>query len=81
MYVVASLAAAVVSNVVIALAFLRVVRGMQRQHARERDALIDRVCHLAGRPWNTPPAVEELVEVPRDWESTWESPAPEQMVA
>jgi hypothetical protein len=74
MYVVVSLAAAVVSNVVIALAFLRVVRGMQRQHARERDALIDRV-------WNTPPAVEELVEVPRDWESTWESPAPEQMVA
>ena len=81
MYVVASLAGAVASNVVIALAFLRVMRGIQRQHARERDALIDRVCHLAGRPWNEAPSVHDDYEVPRDWESTWESPAPEQMVA
>ena len=51
-------AAAVVSNAIIALGFLRVMRGTQRQHAREREALIDKVCHLAGKPWNEAPAAE-----------------------
>ena len=72
-------AAAFVSNAVIVLAFLRVTRGMQRQHARERDALLDKVCHLAGRPWNEAPASvyepeplepPELVAIPEqlaDW--------------
>lgn len=82
MYVVASLAAAVVSNVVIVLAFLRVLRGVQRQHARERDALIDRVCHLARNPWNEAPSYQaDDPELVRDWENSWESPSPEQMVS
>ena len=63
MLVIAGVAAvAVVSNAIIALAFLRVMRGEQRQHARERDALIDKVCHLAGRPWNEAPAAEFKLE-------------------
>lgn len=36
--------------------FLRYVASQARQHARERQTLIDQVCHLSGRPWTPPPA-------------------------
>lgn len=32
------------------------VRSLIRQHARERQLLIDQVCHLSGRAWTPPPA-------------------------
>lgn len=38
------------------------VRHLIRQGARERQLLIDQICHLSGRAWTPPPA--EVYEVP-----------------
>jgi hypothetical protein len=38
-----------------------VLRSMVRQQARERELLLDRIMHLAGRTWTPPP---ELPPVP-----------------
>lgn len=33
-----------------------IIRSLIRQHGRERQLLIDQLCHLAGRAWTPPPA-------------------------
>lgn len=70
---------AIAGIVILSLAFAQTIRGMQRQHAREREQLLDKLCHLAGKPWTpapvddwTPPDLEplELVATPEqepDW--------------
>ena len=67
--------------VVVTITLASILRWNVRQHARERERLVDQLCHLTGRPWNDAPAARPTVEPERDWESTWESQAPEQMVA
>jgi hypothetical protein len=51
---------------------LRILERERESYAAERQRLIDTICHLAGRPWNVPPAdmhdfdaVEKLAEEPR----------------
>ena len=46
-------AAALVAAVI---AFAGLIRSLIRQHARERDLLVNQLCHLAGRTWTAPPA-------------------------
>jgi hypothetical protein len=57
------------------LSFASVLRSLVRQHARERDLLINQVCALAGKPWQPPPA--------REWKQPEPGPvlyaSPEQM--
>lgn len=51
------------------------LRSFVRQQARERQLLIDQICHLAGRTWNDPPARAEpeppdessLLRSPEQW--------------
>ena len=60
--VVAAVAAVAVAGMVVAsLAFARSIRGMERQHARERELLLNQVCNLAGKPWTPAPADEYQV--------------------
>lgn len=48
--------AAVVAVTVVTVAFLQALRWQARQHARERDLLVNQVLHLSGRTWQPPPA-------------------------
>lgn len=74
--------ALVVVLAVVVLAFTSILRWTIRQHARERERLVDQLCYLSGRTWNDPPShVPPSLEAVPDWANTWESPAPEQMVA
>lgn len=41
---------------VVVLAFAGLLRGVNRQHAREREQLLARLMHLAGRTWEPPPS-------------------------
>lgn len=51
-------------------AFAGALRWMIRQHARERELLLNQVLHAAGRTWSPPPA------------DRWEpEPAPPQFTA
>ncbi len=45
-----------VAVVVISLAFLNVIRSMQRQHARERDLILNQLLNATGHTWEPPPA-------------------------
>ena len=81
MLYVASVLGLALSNVAIVVAFTQVLRSRDRLHARERDLLVNQICHLSGRAWNDPPSHQPEPEVERDWANTWESQAPEQMVA
>lgn len=59
-------AAAVVSVTVVTVAFLQALRWQARQHARERDLLVNQVLHLSGRTWQPPPAdVSTVVREPK----------------
>lgn len=67
-YVLSALAAATVIVALIdafaSILNARTIRAMQRQHARERELLINQLPHVAGRPWAeapayTPASVEE----------------------
>lgn len=50
------------------------LRSLMRQHAREREALLARIMHLAGRTWERPPGeVHEPAEEPN---YTWEPELP-----
>lgn len=40
--------------------FAGLIRSLIRQHARERDAITDKLLHLAGRTWRPPPALSPL---------------------
>jgi hypothetical protein len=55
------LALALVGTVV---AFSSLLRSFLRQHARERDLLLNQMLNLAGRPWQPPPA--EVIPEPVD---------------
>lgn len=39
-----------------------VLRSLVRAHARERDLLIDKLMHLAGKTWREPPATAQGLE-------------------
>jgi hypothetical protein len=57
--VVAGIAAlAVLSEALLAITFARAQRSSQRQHARERELLINQLCNVVGRPWSPAPADE-----------------------
>lgn len=53
-------AVAVICIAVLALApsvaFASLIRSLIRQHARERELLLNQIMHLAGRTWTPPPA-------------------------
>jgi hypothetical protein len=56
---VTAVAVALVAALVVALAsFTSLVRSLIRQHARERDLLVNQILHLSGRTWTPPPADE-----------------------
>lgn len=39
--------------------FLRYLRAITREHARERDLLTNKLLSLAGKPWVEPPALRD----------------------
>lgn len=47
-----------VALVVTVAGFVSLLRSVQHAAARERQILLDRLCHLAGRNWTVPPADE-----------------------
>lgn len=48
-------------------AALQGLRALVREHARERQLMLNQILHLAGRTW-TPPPVEEWQPTPEDEE-------------
>ena len=46
------------------LAWAGLLRGLIRQHARERDLLLNQLMHLAGRTWAPPPSTDPRSELP-----------------
>jgi hypothetical protein len=46
---------------VVTLALLSIVHSLIRRQSRERDRLINQICHLSGKPWQPAPALS-LVE-------------------
>jgi hypothetical protein len=55
------------------------LRSMQRQHAREREALLARLMHLAGRTWELPPSQEHFIPPEPEFDEARYSMAPEQL--
>lgn len=45
-----------IALVALVVSFAGLLRANTRQAARERQVLIDKMCHLAGNPWTLPPA-------------------------
>lgn len=58
LYVALALAVAIA---VVAITFASVIRWLIRQHARERDLLINQLLNLAGRPWRDPPRFDQPI--------------------
>jgi hypothetical protein len=56
-----------VALIAVTLTFAGLVRSMIRQQARERELILDKLMHLAGRTWTPPPAAEPDVEEPVDF--------------
>ena len=50
--------------VVLVYAFSGVLRSVLRSNARREDALIDRMLHVSGNPWNLAPADEFVSPAP-----------------
>jgi len=48
--------------VVVVLAFAGLLRSLIRSHTRERDRLLDKMMHLAGKTWTPAPADEQPVD-------------------
>lgn len=44
--------------IAIASTFAQVVRWLIREHARERNLMLNQLLHLAGRTWEAPPSAE-----------------------
>lgn len=44
--------------IAVVAAFAGLLRSLIRQHARERDLMLNKVLHSVGRPWETAPANE-----------------------
>jgi len=55
---------ALVSLCLCVLAFAQVVRWLIREHARERNLMLNQIMHLAGRTWQPPPIPEEPSMLP-----------------
>lgn len=53
---------------VVAFSSAGLTRSLVRQHGRERDLMLDRIMHLAGRTWTPPPAEEWQPEQPDEQE-------------
>lgn len=47
---------ALVGLVVVSLVFAQVIRQLIREHARERQLMLNQLMHLAGRTWEPAPA-------------------------
>ena len=56
-----------VALVALAMVFAGLVRSMIRQQARERELILDKLMHLAGRTWTPPPAGEPVAEPPLEF--------------
>ncbi len=54
--------AGIIAEAATALTFARVVRSHDRQQARERELLLNQICHLSSKPWLPAPA-EEAFEI------------------
>lgn len=53
--------AAVCSALIVVVFFLgasNLIRSLIRQHARERELLLNQIMHLSGKTWTPPPAHE-----------------------
>ena len=48
--------------IVTVLAYSHAMRAMVREHARERQLLLNQLLNLAGKPWLPPPAAEPFAE-------------------
>jgi cytochrome oxidase assembly protein ShyY1 len=46
----------VAALVVVTSAFVSLARWQMRQHARERELLLNQIMHLSGRTWTPPPS-------------------------
>lgn len=51
-----------VAFIATALSFAQLVRSLIREHARERNLMLNQLLHLAGRTWMPPPILEPLPE-------------------
>jgi len=59
--------------VVVTISFAGVIRWGIRQHAREREQLVNQVCYLSGRTWQDPPSfTSPALEIPPD--EAWTTP-------
>lgn len=58
-----------VALIVAVAVFAQALRGQAREHARERQLLVNQVLHLSGRTWQPPPADDkrEPVEPPVEY--------------
>ena len=56
-----------VALVALAMVFAGLVRSMIRQQARERELILDKLMHLAGRTWTPPPSEEPIAEEPVEY--------------
>ena len=63
--------------IVLASTFLRIRLCLAREHARERQLLVNQVMHLSGQTWQPPPAPEraEPVEQPVEYVHPSQLPA------
>lgn len=57
-YLAVALALVTVAYIVTLAVGARVTHSLIRSHARERDLLLNKLMHLAGRTWEPPPAQE-----------------------
>jgi hypothetical protein len=57
-----------VALVALTMVFAGLVRSMIRQQARERELILDKLMHLAGRTWTPPPASEPVAEEPIEYD-------------
>lgn len=58
MYVAIAAGAFALSNVVVVLAFLRVLRGRDREWGRRFDLVVNQLLHATNHTWTPPPADE-----------------------
>ena len=51
---------------VVVTVFAGIVRSLIRQHARREDLLLNQMCNLAGKPWQSAPANEREQQEPAE---------------
>lgn len=52
--------ASIVALALVATAAMHTVGRMLREHARERNLMLNQLLHLAGRTWQPPPTAEPV---------------------